>query len=152
MGTWWLEADDGSARQVGTQTLSLGRASSCDIVLDSESASRLHAVVALVSGAPVIVPLGRTGVRVDETPIDSPTPLRGNQQISLPGLSLRVVGWDDPSPDWMVQHGELALRVPGVLTIGGGHRDGLRIQGLSDAAVQLTTLSLIHISEPTRPY
>ena len=58
MGTWWLEADDGSARQVGTQTLSLGRASSCDIVLDSESASRLHAVVALVSGAPraILVP------------------------------------------------------------------------------------------------
>lgn len=140
MTTWWLESRSGVSRALGPAPLALGRASSCDVCLDSDQASRLHALVAVVAGVPTIVPVGRAGTLVDAQPVDRATPLRAGQRIEVPGGCFDLVGSVDPAPDWTVQGGDVIARVTGALTVGGGRRDGLRIPGLPDEAARFTAV------------
>lgn len=80
-----------ASRVVGSSPISLGRATTCDIVLASTNVSRNHASLYLQGDALVITDEGSAnGVRVDETLITGPTLVNESNRISLSEFTLVI--------------------------------------------------------------
>lgn len=75
---------------IGSAKLTIGRASSCDIVLDDSSVSRIHSSVALLDGVTVVTDLGsRNGTYVNAQRIDRPTGLSPGDRLTVGGFCFR---------------------------------------------------------------
>ncbi|MCU0694544.1 MAG: FHA domain-containing protein [Polyangiaceae bacterium] len=82
----------------------LGRAPSCEIIVDDMLVSRAHAKITVTAEAAVIRDLGSiNGVCVNGVRIDMPTPLRDHDQVRIGRTDMRVVtvaaGADQTAPD-----------------------------------------------------
>lgn len=74
----------GRAVRLGTETITIGRGSECDLVLDDEYISTRHAVLRLHDGRWYAEDLGSTnGTLIDGARIHGPTEVRVDGQIRL---------------------------------------------------------------------
>ena len=141
MSSWWLQSEDGVARRLDTGTLTLGRSLSCDVILESTEASRLHALLSVVHGRPVLVPLGQAPIHRNGEPVLAPEALSDGCTLDLPGATFRLVGHEGSEPSWIVRCGPLNLLVGRRLTAGGGSRDAIRLPGLPEGAAELSVVA-----------
>ncbi len=81
---------DGARHRVGPGGIVIGRQADCDIMSFEPTMSRRHALVRITARGPDIVPLGRGAVTINGVQRDQPHPLAHGDDVTLPGLVLRV--------------------------------------------------------------
>lgn len=140
MSSWWLQSESGIARRLDTGTLTLGRSLSCDVVLESGEASRIHALVSVVHGQPVLVPLGQAPILRDGEPVLAAESLSDGCVLTMPGTTFQIVGHESSDPSWTLRCGDMTLLVGRRLTVGGGSRDAIRLSGVAEGAAELSVV------------
>ncbi|MGI8550832.1 MAG: FHA domain-containing protein [Dehalococcoidia bacterium] len=81
---------------LSAQAFSVGRESSCDVVVDHPEVSRLHAIIEpVVDGFRVVDPGSRNGVIVNGQPLREPWLLHPGDRIQIGDVDL-VYSVDDP--------------------------------------------------------
>ncbi len=143
-GTWWLRAGETIARRITPAGIVLGRSPHCEIVLDSNQASRRHALVYLGARGPRLVVLGRGPTTVSGAPVDGEAELANGVRLGVPGLELEVQ--HDPgatpriqprAPVWVLSNpsgGYFGMaRFP--FLVGGSAEDDLRVEAWPPGAL-----------------
>lgn len=138
----WIVLPDGVRRAVTAQGLLLGRAATCDVVVDEPRASGRHALLCLAASGVELHPLGRNTTRVNGKEVRGVRRLSDGDQVDIPGLAFRLErSGGNPSeraPVWMVRIGETLHRVPArPWTLGGGDEDEIRLDGWPPGALTL---------------
>lgn len=128
---WWLELPDGTRRRVGPAGLLIGRRPDCDLVLNSEHASRRHAIIHRTAEGVALVSLSRGLAQADNA---GHAELADGTRLTFPGLAVTVRAStvvDDVDPLWVLRHhggGVFGVSERG-LSVGDGPDDDLRIAG-----------------------
>ena len=94
----------------------------------------------------------RDGLQNERQPVPTPIKIELVHRLQAAGLKdIEVTSF--VSPKWVPQMGDAALVMAGITRLAGVRYSVLtpNLQGFA-AAVLTKPLSLIHISEPTRPY
>jgi hypothetical protein len=122
----------------------IGRQPDCEIVIDDPAISRRHAHVRPTQDGAEIVPLGRTPLDVNGTPVTKPRALADGDELRFPGLVLTVMLRDETdSPAAATGYGldHTGGASFGVVTspfsIGGGANDDLIVAAWPDGAIEL---------------
>ena len=91
--------DDQGVSHPLAEAITIGRSSTCDIVIDDPRVSRLHAVVSVVGGQVVVEDKSTNGTFVNGRRIATPTYLNNNDLLSLPAWECRLtIDAADPPP------------------------------------------------------
>lgn len=135
----WLRDEVGARLSLVGGSLVLGRSNACHVVLDDPTVSRQHAIVVEVDGGARVVPLGRTGVRVQGTAVDEPVVARDGDvlEIARSRFTFEIRQPKEP-PMWHLEIGarRYPVRSTPPFRIGGESAD-LSLPGWPDAAVTL---------------
>ncbi|MGE0324684.1 MAG: FHA domain-containing protein [Polyangiaceae bacterium] len=141
--TAWLKDRHGVRIQLSSAGVTLGRDSTCSIVLSSPFASRRHALVTHGKQGTQIFCLGRHGVQVNERPVQIEAWLQDGDVLELPGARFSVEiepASSSPGP-WLLETDSQRYRVLGpIFSIGGGAKDQLNVSGWPPGALVLTTV------------
>jgi len=133
---------DGASRRVGPGGVLVGRQADCDIVANDPALSRRHALVRVTSDGPEVVPLGRGPVTINGTPHDRPHALAHGDELTLPGIALRVELVAEPAATdtafVLERAGGATLGISDTpFHIGGAASDDLILPGWPSAALVL---------------
>ena len=138
-------------QEVSTSSVKLGRADSCDVVLDSPYVSREHAVLRQADGKFILESVGKnvTSVNRREVPQGAATELQPDDEIQIASFSLFIEGQDRTkrkSLDAAGALGEIELAIHArvleridlhTVSTGGGEANA-RLRQVLDEAVRLT--------------
>jgi hypothetical protein len=132
MGGVELLWDGGVCTPVGRSGLLIGRAPTSDVVLQSPSASGLHAVVCLAPEGVELHGLGRNPVSVGGVDVRGRRVCHVGERIDFPGVSALVQACVRNAPErWFVQRDEAPAHQvrAGGWQLGGGAGSDLAVQG-----------------------
>ena len=88
--TYFLVLPDGTRQQLTQDDITIGRSSSCTVVIADTNVSRVHAQLRLVDGTWTIEDRGSTnGTRVNKETLTSPVSLLGGEEIAFGALIVR---------------------------------------------------------------
>ena len=88
--TYFLVLPDGTRQQLTQDDITIGRSSSCTVVIADTNVSRVHAQLRLVDGTWTIEDRGSTnGTRVNKETLTSPVSLLGGEEIAFGALVVR---------------------------------------------------------------
>ena len=141
--SWWLVSADGTRRRIDAGGVTMGRSASADLVLASERASRMQAIVVLSPEGAQLVQLGRGKTRVNGELVEHERALANGDVVELPGLSLTATRETEPigarAHGWVIQRDDGSLygitRSP--FRIGGSEDDDLWLDGWLPHAAEL---------------
>lgn len=144
MGSWFAVSADGAARRVSGLGLVIGRAATCDVLLEASEVSRRHVLLQLGAGSQLdIVPLPGARTIVNGVAIDAPAVARDGDVLTFPGgATVRLAFSGDEHEGeqrvWLldVRGRRIGLRRE-TLVLGGGD-DDVMLETWPAAAAQLT--------------
>ena len=145
----WLVDGSGARLRLTPGGVLLGRGADCDVVLDSQRASRRHALVRMGSAGPEVVPLGRNPTTVNGEPLQAVQAARDGDRVGLPGAAYRVVVEHGPTGTdaaWALEHvGGGVFGITGSPFVLGDDGDDLVLGGWPRGAltVSVTTAGLV---------
>jgi hypothetical protein len=88
--TYFLVLPDGTRQQLTEDDMTIGRSSTCTVVIADTNVSRVHAQLRLVDGTWTIEDRGSTnGTRVNKETLTSPVSLLGGEEIAFGALIVR---------------------------------------------------------------
>ena len=88
--TYFLVLPDGTRQQLTEDDMTIGRSSTCTVVIADTNVSRVHAQLRLVDGTWTIEDRGSTnGTRVNKETLTSPMSLLGGEEIAFGALIVR---------------------------------------------------------------
>ena len=88
--TYFLVLPDGTRQQLMQDDITIGRSSTCTVVIADTNVSRVHAQLRLVDGTWTIEDRGSTnGTRVNKETLTSPMSLLGGEEIAFGALIVR---------------------------------------------------------------
>jgi hypothetical protein len=88
--TYFLVLPDGTRQQLTQDDTTIGRSSTCTVVIADTNVSRVHAQLRLVDGTWTIEDRGSTnGTRVNKETLTSPVSLLGGEEIAFGALIVR---------------------------------------------------------------
>ena len=88
--TYFLVLPDGTRQQLTQDDITIGRSSTCTVVIADTNVSRVHAQLRLVDGTWTIEDRGSTnGTRVNKETLTSPVSLLGGEEIAFGALIVR---------------------------------------------------------------
>ena len=88
--TYFLVLPDGTHQQLTQDGITIGRSSTCTVVIADTNVSRVHAQLRLVDGTWTIEDRGSTnGTRVNNETLTSPVSLHGGEEIAYGALNVR---------------------------------------------------------------
>ena len=88
--TYFLVLPDGTRQQLTEDAITIGRSSTCNVVIADTNVSRVHAQLRLVDGVWSIEDRGSTnGTRVNKETLTTTVPLVGGEEIAFGALVVR---------------------------------------------------------------
>ncbi len=149
----WLVSRSGVRRRVGPHGVLIGRASSCDLVVDDEFMSSQHALIRRTSTGYELHSLGRNPTLVNGRPVDQITLVESGDTLELPGVTYSFLVDAESgaeADEWHLRLGEDRYRVPRVpFGVGGSRHDDLHIPELPAAALTFFTAGDALLVEPS---
>lgn len=137
----YLQRDGGAAVAIPLRGLVVGRRRDCDVVLQSNRASQVHALLTPTLDGLELLSLGRNPTLLNGQPVQGRVRVPDGATLELPGAAFRVVLTPtDAFSDtvWCVVdpqgHAYTLRRLP--FLVGGGKEDHLRIAGWPPSALE----------------
>lgn len=129
---WWLESAETRIPLHGS--VLVGRSPECNLVIRDERSSRHHALFRVVEDGVEVVPLGRTGIRVNGSPRHEAAALSTGDVVELAGHQVTLRGTAEtaaPEVLWYVERGPglLVRLLAEATTVGGGGDDAIVVDG-----------------------
>jgi len=138
----WLTHDELGRLRVGESGLLIGRSLDCDLVLPDPRTSRHHALVREGPSGPILIPLGRNPLGLNDSRVTQVMPLQHGDRVQFPDCTLAVELHTSTRPTgraWLMmrERGTLIAAVRGSLRLGGALEDDLVIPGWPPGAARL---------------
>lgn len=121
-------------------SLLVGRAPTCNVVVDDPRVSRRHALLVEDAYGAQLVPLGKGGLSLDGVSVAEPCRLRDGARLAVADAVFEVVLRPGPEPEaiWGLEIGSITYPLRGpALTVGSGPSDDLQVPAWSSSAATL---------------
>lgn len=139
----WLVSKSGVRRRIGADGVLIGRAASCDVVLEDDFASSQHALIRRTSAGYELHALGRNPTLVNDVEVDRVRLIESGDKIDIPGAVFEFLIDAESRPEpaaWHLRLGVDCYRVPRApLQVGGSRHDELNIPELPPGALTFFT-------------
>ncbi len=149
----WLVTASGVRRRVGAHGVLIGRASSCDLVIDDEFMSSQHALIRRTSTGYELHSLGRNPTLVNGEQVEQIALVESGDRLELPGAAFTFLVDAESRPEVDAFHlrvGADRYRVPRApFSVGGSRHDDLYIPELPPAGLTFFTAGDALLLEPS---